>query len=133
MKKGIFTIVFLITTMSVFSQNASIEKTIITAPDDSVALTVYNNTAGNDIKVESVDSFYKYQLLDAATSKPVLTANNKGKACVINRKNVAAGNYKLKIYTKDFVITSKITLLATNKLRSDLKEETALASNEFED
>jgi hypothetical protein len=119
--KLVLTLVFNLIVISIYSQinNGSQPlKYIFEAPDGSVALTVYDDVRGDTMHIESVDSFYKYQLLDLYTSEPVYMANNKGAACTINKSKVADGQYNLQIYTKNFIITSKITITHTRRLSS---------------
>ena len=57
------------------------------------------------------------------------SAHNKGKACEIDKTKLAAGTYNLRLFTSNFVITSKITVSATRKLNNAIKADQTLASN----
>lgn len=124
MKKEILTIAFSLVIGITFAQTSNYSqrmKYITTAPDGSVSMTIYDDTREDSIKLESVNTFYKYQILDIETSEPIYSANNRGKQCTIDKSKVAAGNYNIRLYTSSFVITSKLTISATRKLNTMIK------------
>ncbi|NNC70231.1 MAG: hypothetical protein HKN90_05335 [Flavobacteriaceae bacterium] len=132
MKKAVFTIVVSLVAMVTFAQTSDVPqrlKYVTTGPDGSVAMTIIDDSREDVMKLESANNFYKYQILDPRTSQPVYSAHNKGKACEIDKSKLAAGTYNLKLYTSNFVITSKITVSATRKLRESIKADQTLASN----
>ena len=75
-------------------------------------MTIIDDTREDVMKLESANTFYKYQILDPRTAEPVFSASNRGKACEIDKTKLVAGTYDLKLYTSNFVITSKITVSA---------------------
>ncbi len=96
-------------------------KYITTGPDGSVAMTITDDTTKDNLKLESANSFYKYEILDPRTSEPVFASSNNGKECTIDKTKIAAGTYNLRLYTSKFVITSKIAISTTRKLRGALQ------------
>lgn len=124
MKNLILTISLCLIVSVVFSQtNKSSNRQVhsITAPDGSVAITIYDNLKKNNIELQSVDAFYKFEILDEITSEPIYTAKNKGRACNIDKSLVGNGTYKLRMYTSNFVITSKIIVTASRKFNAAIK------------
>ena len=91
-------------------------KYIITAPDGSDAIGVYENSGYNKIQVKTREAFYKYQLLDLQTSEPVLDEKNDGKECEIDKFSINDGTYNLRLYTEDFIITWEVTIKKNSKL-----------------
>jgi hypothetical protein len=87
------------------------------APDGSLAMTITDDSRHATIKLISVINFYKYQLLDTETNEPVLTASNRGKECTLNKSKIMAGTYNLRLYTKNFIITSKIDIATSPWLK----------------
>ena len=102
-------------------------KYVSTAPDGSVAFTVIDDSRKPTIKIESVDDFYKYQLVDLKTGKTVLTLYNKGNVGTIDKLKLGSGDYNLLIYTKSFVIGSEITV------NSVLSNSEAVAMTDVDD
>ncbi|MDH5413841.1 MAG: hypothetical protein OEW87_06875, partial [Flavobacteriaceae bacterium] len=80
---------------------------------------------------ESADNFYKYEILEPTTSEAIYRSDNKGKQAIIDKDKLAAGTYNLRLYTSSFVITSKITITASRKMRSLLQaNEDIIASRD---
>lgn len=133
MKKAVLTIVFILVAVVTFAQAKQEApqrlKYVTTGPDGEVAMTIIDDSREDNMQLESADTFYKYQILDEKTSEPVLTAGNKGKSAKIDKTKLKAGTYNLKLYTSSFVITSKITVSGTRKLKKSLNEGTAVAMN----
>ena len=131
MKKVVLTLVFSLVVVSMFAQTATPAKRlkyVTNGPDGKVAMTIYDDSREDSMKLESAKNFYKYQILDAATGEPIYSSNNQGKECKIDKSKVAAGTYNLRLYTSSFVITSKITVSAMRKLSA--KENDAVAMND---
>jgi len=115
MKKITFTIVFSLIGIIAFSQtnkNSERAKYIITAPDGSVSMTITDDSSENIMKLEAANSFYKYQILDTRTAEVIYVSKNKGKECHIDKSKIAAGTYNIRLFTSNFIITSKITVSA---------------------
>ena len=132
MKKIILTIAISLVVAISFSQhsdNAQRIKYVTEAPDGSIAMTIYDDTREDNMKLESAENFYKFEILDPATSEPLYSSNNKGKDCVIDKTKLKAGTYNLRLFTSSFVITSKITISATRKFYSAMKVVNGLAMN----
>lgn len=130
MKKVIFTIVLSLVIALTFAQtgnNSQRLKYVTNGPDGNVSMIVYDDIREDSMKLESANAFYKYQILDTETSEPIYSANNKGKECTIDKSKIAAGKYKLRLYTSNFVITSKITVSAIRKLNSNFRNDSNLA------
>ena len=122
MPRKVILLLLLSTTMSlgIYAQEKKVEhliKQVTTAPDGTTAFTIYDNSASNIIRLESVDSFYKYMLVDIDTNEEVYVQGNRGKRCSIDKLKVGNGSYKLKLFTKNFIITSKVTI-ASSELNS---------------
>jgi hypothetical protein len=133
MKKIILTIAISLVVAISFAQhsdNAQRIKYVTEAPDGSIAMTIYDDTREDNMKLESADAFYKYEILDPATSEPLYSSNNKGKDCVIDKTKFKAGTYNLRLFTSNFVITSKITISAARKFYQATKTVNTLAINE---
>lgn len=116
MKKVVLIIVFNLVAISIYAQlneNPQRLKYKVLNPNGDVALTIIDDSRGNTMKLESVDSFYKYQLLDTNTSEPVFSSLNRGRQCIIDKSKVAGGTYYLRLYTRNFIITSEITILTS--------------------
>ena len=132
MKKVVLTLVFNLVVVAMFSQTAEPAKRlkyITNGPDGKVAMTIYDDSREDSMKLESAKNFYKYQILDPKTSLPIYSSTNKGKECTIDKSKVAAGTYNLRLYTSSFVITSKITVSATRKLAKEY-EKSYIAMND---
>lgn len=113
MKKIILAIVYCFLILSVSAQSNEVSnriKYITNAPDGTIAMTITDDYRENIMILESANNFYKYQLLDVKTGEPVLSSLNKGKECKIDKSKVALGTYYIRIYTRNFIITSDITL-----------------------
>ncbi|NNC70232.1 MAG: hypothetical protein HKN90_05340 [Flavobacteriaceae bacterium] len=134
MKNIVLTIAIILINIVAFAQSNAPQrmKYVTTGPDGSVAMTIIDDTREDSITLESADAFYKYQILDPRTAVPVFASDNKGKRCEIDKSKLAAGTYNLKLYTSNFVITSKITVSASRKLRKALHED-AVAMNNYQD
>ena len=134
MKKVIFTIAISLTLTLSFSQNENTPqrfKYVTEAPDGSIAMTIYDDTRDDNMKLESADNFYRYEIIEPLTSEAVYTSHNQGKECTIDKTKIAAGNYDLRLYTSSFVITSKITITATRKMTNPIEPTgTLMAANE---
>ncbi len=114
MKKAILTLVVLAVGIVGYAQDSANKpqrlKYITTAPDGSVAMTIYEDTREDNIKLESANAFYRYELLDPTTGEPVFASKNKGKECTIDKTKIASGTYNLRLYTSKFVITSEVII-----------------------
>jgi len=91
-------------------QPEKITKYVTTFPNGEEAITITESTASNLLKLASADNFYKYEILETTNHELVHQSNNKGKICDIDKSKLEDGNYTLKVYTSDFVITSDITI-----------------------
>ena len=125
MKKVVLTALVLVLGFVGFAQTNSNTpqrlKYVTTGPDGSVAMTIYDDTREDSMKLESADNFYKYEIVEPSTSEAIYASNNQGKACTIDKTKIAAGTYDLRLYTSSFVITSKITVTAARKMHSPLQ------------
>ncbi len=121
MNKVILTIAVLVIGFIGFAQDNTSKpqrlKYITTGPDGKTSMTIYDDTREDSMKLESVNNFYRYEILDPLTSEPVLSSRNKGKECTIDKTKIAAGTYNLKLYTSNFVITSKIVIGNSRKAK----------------
>jgi len=116
-----------------FAQNADTArriKYVTMAPDGSVAMIIYNNTEENNIKLESSTAFYKYEILDIKSSETVYQSKNKGKECTFDMSNLINGTYNLRIFTRNFIITSEITILRSINFDEILRNDKIVAQNE---
>ena len=132
MKKVVLTLVFSIVAVSMFAQSTAAPKRlkyVTQAPDGSVSMTIYDDSRDATMKLESANTFYKYQIIDPTTGEAILTARNIGKECTIDKSKVAAGTYDIRLYTSKFVITSKIAVSAPGKLAA-ANQADAVAMNE---
>jgi len=133
MKKIVLIIALNLVGILVFAQNgnkAQRVKYITNAPDGSIAMTIYDDSRDNKMKLESANDFYKYEILDVKTSEPIYKSKNKGKECIIDKTKLADGTYSLRLYTKSFIITSKITILGVRRFNKTIKKEKLIAMNE---
>ena len=113
MKKALLSFVFSFIIISLYAQsNETAQRKThgVLAPDGSVAITVTDDFKEDTIELKSALNFYKYQILDIQTNESVLTSSNNGKECKFNTSKITAGNYKLRLYTKNFIITSRIAI-----------------------
>ncbi len=97
-------------------------KYVTTAPDGSVSMTIIDDFDEGIIKLKSADAFYKYQILDTRTAEIIYGSINKGKECLIDKSKFTAGTYNIRLYTSNFIITSKITISAFRKFKTAVKE-----------
>ena len=133
MKKIILTIAISLVVAISFSQNSDLAqriKYVTEAPDGSIAMTIYDDMREDNMKLESADAFYKYEILDTATSETIYASENKGNQCIIDKTKLRAGTYNLRLFTSSFVITSKITISATRKFYQAIKTVNSIAVNE---
>jgi hypothetical protein len=132
MKKIIVTIALFTIGFVCFSQNNTLQhiKYVTHAPDGSVALTIIDDATIDKMSVQSVDAFYKYQILDQKTSESVYSSKNEGKDCIIDTTNLTEGTYDLRLYTSDFVITTDLEILRLGEFYAILKESQSLVMND---
>ena len=124
MKKIALTIVFSLVGIIAFSQtnkNSERAKYITTAPDGSVSMTIFDDSSADSMKLEAADAFYKYQILDTRTAEVIYVSKNKGNECHIDKSKIAAGTYNIRLFTSNFIITSKITFSPLFKFDTSTK------------
>ncbi len=126
MNKVILTIVVALVGFIGFAQDKADApkrlKYVTTGPDGSIAMTIYDDTREDNMKLESTNNFYRYEILDPMTGEPVFASRNKGKECTIDKTKLVAGTYDLRLYTSKFVITSKIAVSnAASKMHPSLQ------------
>ena len=92
------------------SKAAKITKYVTTFPNGEEAISITENSNSNILKLSSADNFYKYEILETATHEMIHRSDNEGNLCNIDKTMMEDGNYTLKVYTRDFVITSDITI-----------------------
>lgn len=129
MKKVLLTFVFSLIIISLQAQSkekAQRKTQEVHAPDGSLAMTITNDSRKATIKLASVTNFYKYQLLDLETNEPVFTASNRGKECTLDKSKIVAGTYKLRLYTRNFIITSNIDIPTSSWLKKSNNIEVAV-------
>ncbi len=116
MKNIIVIIAISLISLTGFSQTndsanpGKVTKYITNFPNGEEAITIIETSDSNILKLTSADNFYKYEILELANHELVHRSGNKGKICDIDKAKLEEGNYTLKVYTKDFVITSDITI-----------------------
>ncbi len=112
LKKFIFVLALCYSTFTLFAQDASSQriKYITKAPDGSTSIVVYDDSRSNTIELTSKNQFYKLQILNPKTFEPVYSSTSKGMSSSISKLLVSAGDYKIRLYTKNFVITTPITI-----------------------
>ena len=98
------------------NESNKVIKYVTNFPNGEEAITITETTTSNILKLTSADDFYKYEILELANHELVHRSKNNGKICDIDKSKLEDGNYTLKVYTKDFVITSDITI------NNDIKE-----------
>ena len=133
MKKIIATVALAIFGLVTFSQNGNTQqvlKYVTHAPDGSVAITITDDATNHRMSVQSVNAFYRYQLLDKKTSESVYTSKNGGKQCIIDTTNLVEGTYDLRLYTSDFVITTDLEILRLGEFYAMLKQSESLVVND---
>ena len=91
-------------------QSEKVIKYVTTFPNGEEAITVTDRSTSDELKLSSADDFYKYEILESSNHELVHGSNNQGKICNIDKTKLDDGTYTLKVYTKDFVITSDITI-----------------------
>lgn len=116
MKNIIIIFTFTLISLMGFAQEQSnkVVKYVTTFPNGEEAITIIESSNSNILKLTSADNFYKYEILELANHELVHKATNKGKVCDIDKSKLEEGNYTLKVYTSDFVITSDITISNLN-------------------
>jgi hypothetical protein len=116
MKNIILLFTFTFISLIGFSQNQpeKITRYITTFPNGEEAITIIESSNSSTLKLTSADNFYKYEILDLANHELVHKSTNKGKVCDIDKSKLEEGNYSLKVYTSDFIITSDITISNQN-------------------
>jgi len=113
MKKIAIFIAFILIGVTVFAQevnSAQRLKYITKSPEGTVLVTVYDDLSNDNLKLQSVNDFYKYQILDTDTLEVLYELENKGKECTIDKTKFDAGSYSLRLFTSKLVITSKIEI-----------------------
>ena len=120
MKNSILIIAITLISLTGFAQTSDVNqpekvtKYVTTFPNGDEAITIIESSSSNVLKLTSADNFYKYEILELANHELVHKSNNKGKVCDIDKTKLEDGNYTLKVYTSDFVITSDITISNKN-------------------
>lgn len=116
MKNIISLFTFILLSLIGFSQDQpeKITKYVTTFPNGEEAITIIESSNSNILKLTSADNFYKYEILELANHELIHKSKNKGKICDIDKSKLEDGNYTLKVYTSDFVITSDITISNMN-------------------
>lgn len=108
----------LISNVSFSQSKSNYNYQVTTDPNGSISIVVYDVKSNDGMVLESAKSFYKYEILDNLTSLPVFEAENNGYKCVINKDTIPTGDYKLKLYTKEFIITTRVTIFEAGVLGS---------------
>jgi len=125
MKNTILIIAIILIGFTGFAQTSKadhpekITKYVTTFPNGEEAITIVENSNSNVLKLTSADNFYKYEILELANHELVHKSSNKGKVCDIDKSKLEEGNYTLKVYTSDFIISSDITI--SNKIGETIK------------
>jgi len=116
MKRTILTIAIAMISLIGFSQqkSAKVTKYVTTFPNGEEAITIVDNPVSTNLKLTSAENFYKYEILAPENHELIHGSSNKGKVCDIDKSKLEEGTYTLKVYTKDFVITSDITIDNSN-------------------
>lgn len=91
-------------------QSEKVIKYVTTFPNGEEAISVTDKSSSDNLKLSSVDNFYKYEILESSNHELVHGSANQGKVCNIDKTKLEEGTYTLKVYTDDFVITSDITI-----------------------
>jgi len=91
-------------------QSEKVIKYVTTFPNGEEAITVTDRSTSDELSLSSADDFYKYEILESSNHELVHGSNNQGNICSIDKTKLDDGTYTLKVYTKDFVITSDITI-----------------------
>ena len=111
-------LIFAITLLSVSAyaqadtnkQSEKVIKYVTTFPNGEEAITVTDRSTSDELNLSSADDFYKYEILESSNHELIHGSNNQGNICNIDKSKLDDGTYTLKVYTKDFVITSDITI-----------------------
>ncbi|MCF6223131.1 MAG: hypothetical protein L3J34_05330 [Flavobacteriaceae bacterium] len=120
MKNIILIIAITLISLTGFAQTSNVNqpdkitKYVTTFPNGEEAITIIENSNSNVLKLTSADNFYKYEILELANHELVHKSSNNGKVCDIDKSKLEEGNYTLKVYTSDFIITSDITISNKN-------------------
>ena len=104
-------------------QNGKVIKYVTNFPNGEEAITIVDHTTSDNLELQSAENFYKYEILTPDNHELVHEAVNRGKVCEIDKTKLNDGTYTLKVYTKDFVITSDITIENGNKKVSNRKDK----------
>ncbi len=130
-KKTFFTVIVLVFTFVGYAQNiANLKelKYIVTAPDGSVCMTVTDHEQADRLELESINNFYRFEVIDRETGEILLSAKNEGKSCSIDKNKLGAGLYNLQLYTSNFIVTSELNITPTIAMRKALtSQETSVA------
>lgn len=116
MKNSILLIAFTLLSITSFAQTSTdvqpekVTKYVTTFPNGEEAITILESSKSDNLKLSSAENFYKYEILQPANHELVHESTNRGKVCEIDKTKLEDGNYTLKVYTDDFVITSDITI-----------------------
>ena len=132
MKKVVLTLVFSLVVVAMFAQTNEAPKRlkyVTQAPDGTVSMTIYDDSRDDTMKLESANTFYKYQILDPLTNETIYVSANKGKECTIDKSKLLAGTYNIRLYTSKFVITTEITVSGSSKLARSVQAD-AVAMND---
>ena len=120
MKNTIILIAIALVSLTGYAQSdknipEKVTKYVTTFPNGEEAITIIETSNSNILKLTSADNFYKYEILELANHEMVHKSNNTGKICEIDKSKLEDGNYTLKVYTSDFIITSDITIMDKEK------------------
>lgn len=114
MKKTVLIIALTLSGITAFAQSGSqkekVTKYVTTFPNGEEAITVTDRSSDTSLKLASAQDFYKYEILETSSHELVHGSDNRGKVCDIDKTKLEEGNYTLKVYTDDFVITSDLTI-----------------------
>ncbi len=125
LKKALLLIVFVFIVNILSAQEkktSQLVKYVTTAPDGTTSITIFDDSRSNLMQLQAKHGFYKYELTDIVTKKKVYTAKNRGNRCVLNKLAFEEGTYDLRLYTKNFIISSRIKIAAI--------KENSIAMNE---
>ena len=133
MKKIIAIIVLSLIGVVVFAQNNNkqqVLKYVTHFPNGSIAVMITDNSSKNGIKIESEDSFYRYEILEKETSEAVSASKNEGKECIVNKTDFKDGSYNLRLYTSNFIITTDLEILKIAEFNAILKDGERVVVND---
>lgn len=117
MKKIAILITFILVGVSSFAQNVDstqLLKYVTKSPDGIALVTVYDNLSTDNLKLQSANNFYKYQILDIDTLEVLYELENIGKECIIDKTKFDTGSYSLRLFTTKLIITSNIEISNLN-------------------